>query len=140
MYSPCPVKTKVQVFDYTLHVCDGKTAELMSTRLLLRRSPTSCSILAALIKNHGILKISVEGLQKMLDFYKCHLRKNTTKSTKIRELMRLPEVQNCTTEQHRNKIEKLLTEMDAKRNKKHNAGCAEAANEEDADEARHCSM
>ena len=127
----------MEVFDYTLHVCDGRTAELVGTRLLFRRSFTSCPILAALIKNKGIVKISVEGLQKMLDFYKCHLRKNTTKSTKIRELMRLGQVQSFTTAEQREKIEKMLAEMDARRNKRQNAS-SDPANEEDPDEAVHC--
>ena len=90
--------------------------------------------MAALVKDLGIVKVSVEGLQHMLDHYKIQLRKTTTKSTKIRELMKLKQIQACTTADERNKVEALLVEMDAKRKRKANAP-GDAGQDDEADEA-----
>ena len=124
----------MQVYEYTLHFCDSSTAEKVGTRLLLRRSFRSWPLLPALIKSAGIVKVSVDSLQKMLEIYRCQLRKSTSKSAKIRALLKLPDVVSCTTDQEREKVDKLLTDMDARRNKRQN-NTAEAPQEDDGEEA-----
>ena len=125
---------QVNVFQYSLHVCDPAAAEATGTHVLIRRSHSSCPILGSLVKDCGILKVSVEGLQHMLNHYKIQLRKTTTKSTKIRELLKLKQLQACTSMEERNRVENLLLEMDAKRKKKSN-NPAEPAQDEEGDEA-----
>ena len=126
----------MKIYDYSIHVCDSSSAEMADSRVLLRRSCQPLDVLPALVKNRSILKVTVESLQKMLDCYKCPLRKTSSKSAKIRELLKLPCVQNNTSLEERNVIDRLLTEMDAKRNsKKSKNNAAEGDADEDADEA-----
>ena len=123
------------MYQYTLHVCDGKVAESAGTRLLIRRGNRGLCILAALIKSTDIIKVSAYALQRMIEEYKCNLRRSSTKSAKIRELMQMPDSLNETTAAERDHVDRLLTEMDEKRQKKQGARHPENEAQEDEQEA-----
>ena len=128
---------QVHIFDYTLHVADAQTADRAGMHLLVRRAVCGVPLLAALVKSGGIVNATLDGLQNMLDAYQVRIKKATSKSVKIRELMRLMVVQENTTPQQREKVEEILRDMEKKRNKK-KAPAADGDNgEEDAEEARH---
>ena len=81
------------------------------------------------MQNLGIMQIKGDSLTELLRMYQVNVRKTSTKAAKIRELMKIPSVIQACPEAHLLKIESRLAEMEARRNKKH-----EAANDEQEDE------
>ena len=112
---------KVEVYEYSLHVCNAAAASLCGSPLLLRRALDSMPLPAALIKSTKIVKASVDSLQKILEHYQCSFKKASTKTAKIKEIMGISDIKNKTTAEERQKVEELLAAMDAKRNKRQSA-------------------
>ena len=121
----------MRVFDYTLHFCKGALAAKLDTSCLARRSVEGNSLLVALFQKLGIVKVTVESLSELLAAYKVPLRKNASKSAKVRALMQVPEVQKACSPETLQRVEKMLQEMDQRRNKKSMAD----AEKEQEDEA-----
>ncbi|CAE7691295.1 unnamed protein product, partial [Symbiodinium necroappetens] len=123
--------SQVRVFDYTLHFCKGALAAKLDTSCLARRSVEGNSLLVALFQKLGIVKVTVESLSELLAAYKVPLRKNASKSAKVRALMQVPEVKKACSPETLQRVENMLQEMDQRRNKK---SMAEAEKEQE-DEA-----
>ena len=123
------------MYKYTLHVCDGRVAESAGTRLLIRLGNNALSILAALINSTELVRMTADSLQRMNEEYNCNIRKNSTKSAKIRELLKVKEVLEQTTAEERDRVERILQEMDEKRTKKQGQKNTDAEAGQDADEA-----
>ena len=123
---------KVHVHTYSLHVCDAVTASICGGRLLLRRALKPIPLIAALVKSGQVVKATTDSLQKILDYYKCGLKRATTKTAKIKELMRLSVVTSNTSPEERKNVEELLAAMDSKRNKQQEAKANDADQDEEA--------
>ena len=121
---------KVQCFDFSVHCCDVKLATKLGTSLILRRAKEARPLLVSLIASRGILKITSDCLSRMISCYGQRLRKNASKSEKIRTLIRLPMVREALSEENLAKLEQLLSDLDAKRRKK----CSEAEQDEEDEE------
>ena len=89
-------------------------------------------VLATLVKTGSIVKATAEALHRLLLHYDVSIRKNTTKTAKVKELMKLAVVIDHTTSHERQRIEETLAEMDSKRNKRQSAQAADADAEEEA--------
>ncbi|CAE7513660.1 unnamed protein product, partial [Symbiodinium natans] len=135
----------VEVFDYTLHsACSRLTAKLDNT-LLFRRSMSGHTLLTSLMRDKTILKVNSDVLTKLLDNCGVRIRRNSTKSAKIRGLMRLPEVTAFCRPEELEDLEKALEEHDKRRRKKRGGdnddgdedeeGEADAMNMEETDPA-----
>ena len=122
----------MQVFPYSLHVSDAATAERCGARLLLRRSVQGLPMLAAIVKSADVVKASADALQRLLTHYQVALKKNSTKSAKIKELLKLEIVLKYTTTEERQTVLDILTAMDNKRNKRQATACQEVDADEEA--------
>jgi len=109
--------SQAEVFDYTLHWATGPLVTKVGFACFLRRSMKGVSVLVFLIKTAAIVKLTSDNLSCLLQRYGVATRKNCTKSFKIRQLMKLQEVTEACTAQQLEALEKMLTEMDAKRRK-----------------------
>ncbi|CAE7566035.1 unnamed protein product [Symbiodinium sp. CCMP2592] len=122
--------TEVQCFDFSVHCCDVKLATKLGTSLILRRALKAMPLLVSLIASRGILKITSDCLSRMINCYGQRLRKNASKSEKIRTLMRLPIVREALSEENLAKLEQILSDLDAKRRQK----CSDAEQDEEDEE------
>ena len=109
--------TKVECFQYSLHLCDGTLAEKIGSNFVVRRSAKSQPLIVGLMMNMQILKASADALHRMLASYNKAGRKNTTKTNKIRTLMKLNIVEDNVPAAILEKIEAACVSMDEKRKK-----------------------
>ena len=80
------------------------------------------------------MSVTAEALSQFLRYYNVNLRKNSTKATKIRALMKLPQVISEVSQQSLDALEALLVAAEEKRCKK-NTTNEEPDDEPDKDEA-----
>ena len=76
------------------------------------------TLLTSLMRDKTILKVNSDVLTKLLDNCGVRIRRNSTKSAKIRGLMRLPEVTAFCRPEELEDLEKALEEHDKRRRKK----------------------
>lgn len=86
-----------------------------------------------MIRSKDIVKVTSESLSQLAAEHGLQIRRNSTKSAKIRALCQLPEVTAACTPAELEALDELLKEIDEKRRKRTKA--SEAENQED-DEAR----
>ena len=89
-------------------------------------------MLAAIVKSADVVKASADALQRLLTHYQVALKKNSTKSAKIKELLKLEIVLKYTTTEERQTVLDILTAMDNKRNKRQATACQEVDADEEA--------
>ena len=127
---------EVTIFDYTLHWLQGNLTAKMGSSCIIRRAHAGCSLLVALFRSSKIVAVSSEALSQLMQMNGVQMRKNATKASKIRALMRLEAVAaNCKRELL-DKVEAFLAAAEdgrAKRKKKDPGDNGEE--DEDADEA-----
>ncbi|CAE7850889.1 unnamed protein product, partial [Symbiodinium sp. KB8] len=116
-YSSAPVTLlvqykKVQVHQYSLHFCDVDTSEKIGSNLILRGSLKPDPLLVALMRTKGIVKLTVDGLARLMQEHQVPGRKTMTKSARIRELMQLSAVKDSLASEELAELETLLTKMD----------------------------
>ena len=121
------------MFDFTIHWMKGAITHKMGTCCLLRRSFNGSSILVWLILSAKILGVTADALTQFLHYYSVNLRKNTTKATKIRALLKLPQVISECSREKLDAIEALLVAAEEKRCKKN--ATEEPEEEHDKEEA-----
>ncbi|CAE7425658.1 unnamed protein product, partial [Symbiodinium sp. CCMP2456] len=109
---------KVQVHQYSLHFCDADASESVGSNLILRRSLKPDPLLVALMRTKGIVKLTVDGLARLMQEHQLPARKTMTKSARIRELMRLSAVRDSLASEELGELETLLTKMDERRLKR----------------------
>ena len=108
----------------------------MQSCCILRRAYEGDSLLLTLMKTSLILLASSDSLTQLLRMHGLQLRKNSTKSAKIRALMKLESITKHCNEQILAKIEAALQANDEKRRKNQKGTTTEAADEdEEIDEA-----
>ena len=108
---------QVQIFDFTMHWVQGRLTSKLAASLLFRRGLHGHTLLAALIRDHRILKVTADGLSKLLDAYAVRMRRNSSKSAKIRGLMATDEIREFCTDEELAALDKALDEHDKKRRK-----------------------
>ncbi|OLP89988.1 hypothetical protein AK812_SmicGene28485 [Symbiodinium microadriaticum] len=109
---------KVQVHQYSLHFCDVDTSEKIGSNLILRGSLKPDPLLVALMRTKGIVKLTVDGLARLMQEHQVPGRKTMTKSARIRELMQLSAVKDSLASEELAELETLLTKMDERRLKR----------------------
>ena len=114
---------------YSLHFCDVDTSEKIGSNLILRGSLKPDPLLVALMRTKGIVKLTVDGLARLMQEHRVPGRKTMTKSARIRELMRLSAVKDSLASEELAELETLLTKMDERRLKR-----TPKEDEEDEDE------
>ena len=97
---------------------DGTLAEKLGFSWTLRRSKNGYSLLVSLMMTHEIIKLTIENLQHLLDAYGVSVRKTSTKSFRIRQLMKLDLVQEACGDILLQELEEKLTKLDKRRNNK----------------------
>ena len=112
---------------YSLHFCDVDTSEKVGSNLILRRSLKPDPLVVALMRTKGIVKLTVDGLSRLMQEHQVPGRKTMTKAARIRELMRLSAVKDGLASEELTELETLLTKMDERRLKR-------TANEGEEDE------
>eukprot|EP00439_Symbiodinium_sp_Y106_P024012 s1198_g2.t3 len=117
---------KVQTFEYSVH--------LGQEGFLLRRSPDSLPLLAGLIISGGILQLTSEALSRILDESQCKLRKNATKTQKVRAICSLDLVLQHVKKACISKVLALCDKLDEKRLQKTGAQDTEQDEEDEEDE------
>ena len=125
---------QVVLYDYSVHWADGPLTEKIGSSLFLRRSARGCKILVHLVKSGGILSITSECLSVLLKLENMPLKKNATKTSKVRCLLKANSVVQECSKDELSKVELAVSQLEAKRNKK-NATEAEEPEEEYGDEA-----
>ena len=103
---------------------------------MLRRSFGGQTLLLSLMQSLRILSITSDALSKLLHMHGMAMRKNATKTCKIKALLKLEQVQQQLPSEIRERIEKLLAEADEKRQQKKSltANGENAEDEEDLEE------
>lgn len=117
---------QVQTFEYSVH--------LGQEGFLLRRSPDSLPLLAGLIISGGILQLTSEALSRILDESQCKLRKNATKTQKVRAICSLDLVLQHVKKACISKVLALCDKLDEKRLQKTGAQDTEQDEEDEEDE------
>jgi len=108
---------QAEVFEYTLHWATGPLAMKLGFACFLRRSMIGVSVVVFLVKTFAILQLTSDNLSCLLQRHGVPTRKNSTKSFKIRQLMKLEQVAAACTAEQLEALDKKLTELDAKRKK-----------------------
>ena len=121
----------MEVYNYSLHLADAATASLCNGSMVLRRSLEPLPLAAALVRSAAIVKANADALQKILEYYQWGCKKATTKTYKITEIMKIPEILSKTSQEERKKVEELLAAIDARRNKKQSAKAATEGEQDD---------
>ena len=86
--------------------------------------------MVALIFNRSLLKVTSDGLSKILTVYSSRLRKNASKTQKIKNICQLPIVSELVPKERIEELIKLCEELDAARRKK----SAQTPDDEESDE------
>ena len=115
-------------FEYTVHCCSGLLAGKIGSNLLLRRAVRPTPLVVSLVLTHAILKITSDGLSKILSAYGGRLRKNASKTQKIRSISELSVVKDAVPKEKLDELLKLCDELDEARRKK-------SAREDDTDDS-----
>ena len=123
----CQFAVQVQTFEYSVH--------LGQEGYLLRRSLDPVPLLAGLIISTGILQLTSDALSRILDESQCKLRKNATKTQKIRAICSLDIVMQHVKKACISKVLALCDKLDEKRVQKTAAQDTEEDDEEDEDVA-----
>ncbi|CAE7273237.1 unnamed protein product [Symbiodinium sp. CCMP2592] len=129
----CRMMAPVEVFSYTIHFVGPRLCDKLGCAAVLRRSASGQTLLVWMIRSKDIVKLTSETLSQWAAEYALQLRRNSTKSAKIRALCQLPAVAAACTPAELKALDDLLNEIDEKRRKRTKAG--EAEHQED-DEAR----
>ena len=107
-------------------------AEKTGSGLFVRRSVKNWSILAWHAKQTTLCKLTSDILSYLLTEHNLTVRKNSSKSVKIRALLLCDDVKTNCTEQEIQSMENAVAKMEEARNKKSQRE-AEEADEEDED-------
>ena len=124
------------VYNFTMHWANGRLADKLGSCLLLRRSSEGQSVLLSLLSTHKILQLSASSLTEFLKHNGTSLKALSTKTAKIRALMRLPFMSERLSDHCKEALEKKLQEMDKKQKAKP-ATEHPASDDEDDHQARH---
>ena len=124
---------------YSLHFCDADASESVGSNLILRRSLKPDPLLVALMRTKGIVKLTVDGLARLMQEHQLPARKTMTKSARIRELMRLSAVRDSLASEELGELETFLTKMDERRLKR-TAKEDEDAEAEDPEDPNLCML
>ena len=131
------------IFEYTVHWLKGPLTTKMRTSCIIRRSYTGCSLLVSLFRSSKIVGVSSEALSHLMQMNGIAMRKNATKASKIRALMRLQSVTEHCKQELLDKVEALLVlaeESRAKKKKGSKDGGENADDDEEQDEARQTNL
>ena len=109
------------LFTYSIHWAEGTLTEKIGSCLWIRRSVQGCTILVQLVNTGAIVNSSSEVLSILLKQQNMAMRKNATKTAKIRQLLKASSVVEQCSKDQISKLEGLLSELEAKRNKKNGA-------------------
>ena len=113
-----------------MHVCAGRLATKVGSNLLIRRAHRATPLVVALILNQGILKVTSDGLSKILTAYGSRLRKNASKTQKTKSICQLPIVTELVPKEKIDELLKTCEDMDAARRKR----SSQRADDEESDE------
>lgn len=86
------------------------------------------------MRSRDIFKLTSDCLSKVLSAYNMHVRKNATKTSKIREIAKLGIVEQHVATHYLEKVLKMCEELDERRRKKASATHADDMEPEDEDE------
>ena len=117
-------------YSYTVHCCSNALASKFGSSIIFRRAAQPKPLVVQLILSRDICSATSENLSKILNIYGSRLRKNASKTAKIKAILKLDAVKNYISEQDAKDIEKKCDEMDVKRR----ARSANAEQDEDEDE------
>ncbi|CAE7876260.1 unnamed protein product, partial [Symbiodinium sp. KB8] len=122
--------SQVACYSYTVHCCSNALASKFGSSIIFRRAAQPKPLVVQLILSRDICSATSENLSKILNIYGSRLRKNASKTAKIKAILKLDAVKNYISEQDAKDIEKKCDEMDVKRR----ARSANAEQDEDEDE------
>ena len=105
------------MFTYTEHFLEGKLTAKIGTHCIIRRSQDGEDIMLFLIKHGDVLKLTSDTLTKLLHAHGESVRKNMSKTNKIRLMLKMDHVKNNVSSERIQAIEQHLDETE-KRNKK----------------------
>ena len=109
---------KVGCFQYTVHTCSGQLAQKLGCNVLFRRAVNAEPVVVSLVRSHEITKISSDNLSMILNMYNSKLRKNATKTQKIRTLLSLAVITDSVSKETIDGLVALLDKLDEQRKKK----------------------
>ncbi|CAE7442053.1 unnamed protein product [Symbiodinium microadriaticum] len=124
---------EVEVFSYTIHFVGPRLCDKLGCAAVLRRCEAGQKLLVWMIRSKDIVKVTSESLSQWAAQYGLQIRRNSTKSAKIRALCQLPDVTAACTPAELKALDDLLNEIDEKRRKRTKASEAENQEEDEAD-------
>ena len=132
--SPRPMSThsnvsKVEAFDYTMHMCPPNSNKTGCCALLRRGK--AWPLVAYLVHTKGILDVSSDNLSEILSSHNLAVARSSTKSAKIRAIMKMDLVLRCVPTSELEDLEKALVLRDNKYKKKKEAEPAENPDAQD---------
>ncbi|CAE7186234.1 unnamed protein product, partial [Symbiodinium necroappetens] len=129
------LQTPVEVFSYTIHFVGPRLCDKLGCAAVLRRCEAGQKLLVWMIRSKDIVKVTSESLSQWAAQYSLQIRRNSTKSAKIRALCQLPDVTAACTPAELKALDDLLNEIDEKRRKRTKASEAENQEEDEEDDA-----
>ncbi|CAE7840654.1 unnamed protein product [Symbiodinium sp. CCMP2592] len=123
----------VDVFTYTIHFLSPRLCDKVGCAAVLRRSSSGQTLLVWMVRSKDIVKLTSETLTQWAAEYGLELRRNSTKSAKIRALCQLPAVIAACTPAELKALDDLLNEIDEKRRKRTKSGSADNQEDDEAD-------
>ena len=103
---------------------------------MLRRGRRPQPLVVALVLNGQILKVTADGLSRILQAYNSKLRKNSSKTQKIRTICKIAVVKELVPAETLQELERKCDEMDAARRKRASQGEAEDEDDENMEVTR----
>ena len=119
------------MFTCTFHWCSGALGQKLPSNLLLRRSVSSCCLLAAAVRDSTLLSATNSVLSQLLAEIGIRLRKNSSKAAKIEALLKSGPV---TTQCSEAEIEELRAKLQV-REQRRARRTRDNENEEEEEEA-----
>ncbi|CAE7822915.1 unnamed protein product [Symbiodinium sp. CCMP2456] len=112
------LKLSVRCFKYSLHVAVGSWTEELDCNVLLRRAMQSVPLIVRLVETGEVIKLTAECLSQALEAYGANVRKNTTKTQKIRAICKLGIVQQHVSQACVETVLQTCQDLDEKRRKR----------------------
>ena len=124
---------QVTLFEYSIHWAQGDLTEKIGSCIFFRRSKEGSSILVHMVKTGSIMMAQSDVLSVLLKMNNVAMRKNATRAAKIRQLLKVPSIQNSFGKSDLEALETKIKEMETRRNNK-NAATKEGDEPEEENE------
>ncbi|CAE7426242.1 unnamed protein product [Symbiodinium sp. CCMP2456] len=109
--------SKVQLFDYTVHLATKPVEDKCGCGFLIRRGVKSFSLVAYLVHTSEILQMHSATISDLLFEADIRLPKNTSKALKIRRVLEMDSVKNHVSQSTIDNIKLILDQQEEKRKK-----------------------